>query len=119
MVDLHQQPLSIKEQTAHKNTIGLFSQESDSLDITTQRPTNTGLVTSFVDFLEMETWAALRGPEMLHSFLPPQLKICHGNPLEPFSPAALKIHVNSQPVRENRTALCDKNSPKDTSWGCG
>lgn len=80
---------------------------------------NAGLVTSSVDFLEMETWAALRGPEMLHSFLPPQLKICHGNALEPYSPAALKIHVNSQHVRENRTVLRDKNSPKDRSWGCG
>lgn len=80
---------------------------------------NTGLVTSSVHFLEMETWAALRGSGTLHSLLPPQLKICRGNLLEPYSPAALKIHINSQPVRENRTALRDKNSPKDTSWGCG
>lgn len=88
------------------------------LILSTNSP-NTGLVTSSVDFLEMETWTALRGPGMLHSFLPPQLKIYHGNPLEPYSPAALKIHVNSQPVRENCTELRDKNSPKDTSWGCG
>lgn len=80
---------------------------------------NAGLVTSSVDFLEMETRAALRGPEMLHSILPPQLKICHGNPLGPYLTAALKIHVNSKPVRENHTAFCDKNSPKDISWGCG
>lgn len=88
------------------------------LILSTNSP-NTGLVTSSVDFLKMETWAALRGPGMLHSFLPPQLKIYHANPMEPYSPAALEIHVNSQPVRENCTALRDKNSLKDTSWGCG
>ena len=77
---------------------------------------NAGLVTS-VDFLEMETWVALRGPGMLYSILPPLLKVCHQNTLESCSPAAWKIDVNP-PVclsGKNHAALCEKNSPKDTN----
>lgn len=75
---------------------------------------NAGLVTSSVDFLEMEIWAAPRGPGMLYSFLPPLLKICHQNTLESYSPAAWKIHVNPPAWLSGKTALCfvKKTAPR-------
>lgn len=66
---------------------------------------NTGPVTSYVDFLEMETRAALRGAGMLYSFLPPLFKLCLRNTLESYSPAAWEIHVNSPAWLSGKTAL--------------
>lgn len=66
---------------------------------------NAGLLTSSVDFLEMETWAAPRGAGMPYFFLPPLLKICCQSTLESYSPAAWKIHVNPPAWLSEKTAL--------------
>lgn len=67
---------------------------------------NAGPVTSSVDFLEMETWAAPRRARMLYSLLPPALQICHRDTLESHSPAAWKIHVNPPARLSGKTVLC-------------